>query len=279
MKLEQLASGFQHTEGPVWLPEKRALLFSEGHGPQHGRYVLRPNGHPERLADNSDYPNGNARAPDGTLYGCSHGRRALERRRSDGTWISVATHYRGARLNSPNDCTVRTTDGTVWFTDPPYGITQPGQGYPATPEQPGSYVYCFDPQTGHLRAAITDMYRPNGLVFAPDQTHLYVADSSHYDDPERGFCHVRRYRIGADGAATFEQIFARNEHGEPDGLAVDAAGNLYVTTAVGVDVYTPDGAKTRVIPVPEVCANVCFGAGRLWVCAGGSVYASSEVVG
>lgn len=186
MNVEKIVSGFEHTEGPVWLPEQNALLFSEGHGPNNGRFLLHRSGRIERLHDNSDYPNGNARAPDGTLYGCSHGRRALERRNADGSWSAVVTHFNGKRLNSPNDCTVRTTDGTVWFTDPPYGITQPGQGYPAEPEQPGSYVYCWNPRTGQLRAAITDMYRPNGLVFSPDQAKLYVADSSHYDDPEHG---------------------------------------------------------------------------------------------
>ncbi|MGA7932112.1 MAG: SMP-30/gluconolactonase/LRE family protein, partial [Kovacikia sp.] len=143
--LRKLAEGAVHSEGPVYIQEDDSIIWSDA----HGNRLLRWSGQDgvSVLRDPSDYQNGNYRDLEGRLVSCSSGLRAIIRREQDGEWRVLCDRYRGKRLNSPNDLVVK-SDGTIWFTDPPYGLTEPNQGYGGEQEQPGSYVYRFDPVTG-----------------------------------------------------------------------------------------------------------------------------------
>ena len=162
---------------------------------------------------------GNYRDLEGRLVACSSGERAIIRREHSGQWQVLVDRYNGLRLNSPNDLVVK-RDGTIWFTDPPYGITQPDQGYGGEQEQPGSFVYRFDPATGDIDAVVTDMVRPNGLAFSPDEYLLYVSDTAAFNIPQ-GPHHIRVYSVVNGRYITNGRVFAVIEPGQPDGLRVD----------------------------------------------------------
>jgi gluconolactonase len=274
--LQKLAGGAVHTEGPVYIPADGSVIYSDAHGnkllcwhPDQGVTVLR---------EPSDYQNGNAMDRSGRLVACSSGLRAIIRQMEPGdvswTWPVLVDHYRGKRLNSPNDLTVK-GDGSLWFTDPPYGINQPDQGYGGEQEQPGSYVYRYDPETDEIDAVITDMLRPNGIVFSPDESILYVSDSSSFNIPD-GFHYVRAYEVRNGRQVVNGRVFAEIEPGQPDGLCVDRQGNLFVTSQDSIQVFAPDGTRLGKIYVPETCANLTFGGAdgsRLFITAGHSLYA------
>ncbi|HEY9641532.1 MAG TPA: SMP-30/gluconolactonase/LRE family protein, partial [Coleofasciculaceae cyanobacterium] len=176
--LQKLTDGAIHSEGPVYFQEDDSIVWSDAHGNRLWRWSAQSGN--SVLRDPSDYQNGNYRDLEGRLVSCSSGLRAIIRQEHDGQWRVLCDRYQGKRLNSPNDLVVK-RDGTIWFTDPPYGITEPNQGYGGEQEQPGSYVYRFEPATGEMDAVITDMLRPNGLCFSPDEQLLYVSDSSAFN--------------------------------------------------------------------------------------------------
>jgi len=210
----------------------------------------------------------------GRLVACSGGLRAIIRQEPDGQWHVLCDRYQGKRLNSPNDLVVK-SDGTIWFTDPPYGITEPNQGYGGVQEQPGSYVYRFNPTTVEIDAVITDMLRPNGLTFSPDEQLLYVSDSSAFNIAD-GDHHVRVYDVVVGQGATNGRVFAEINLGQPDGLRVDQQGNVWVSSKDSVQVYAVDGKRLGKILVPETVANLTFGGqngDRLIIAAGHSLYA------
>jgi gluconolactonase len=259
-------------EGPVYIPADDSVIWSDAHGnrllrwhPGEGSTVLR---------QPSDYQNGNALDQEGRIISCCSGLRAIIRQEHDGHWHILVNLYQNQRLNSPNDLVVK-RDGTIWFTDPPYGITQPDQGYGGAQEQNGCYVYRFVPKTGEIHPVVTDMPRPNGLAFSPDEQRLYVADSSQFDW-SGGFHHIRMYDV-IDGCKTANgQVFAVIEPGQPDGMCVDPAGNLFTSSADSIQVYTPGGDRLGKILVPETCSNVTLGGAqgdRLFITAGHSLYA------
>ncbi|MEG3437272.1 SMP-30/gluconolactonase/LRE family protein [Pannus brasiliensis CCIBt3594] len=266
--LQKLTGGAVHTEGPVYFPEDDSIVYSDAHGNRLLRWS-RENG-VTVLRDPSDYQNGNYRDLEGRLVGCSGGLRAIVRREHDGEWKVLIDRFQGKRLNSPNDLVVK-SDGTIWFTDPPYGITEPNQGYGGIQEQPGSYVYRFDPKTSEIDVVITDMLRPNGLAFSPDENLLYVSDSSAYNIPD-GFHHVRVYEVIDDRKAINGRVFAVIDPGQPDGLRVDKRGNVFISSEDSVQIYAPDGTRIGKIPVPETVANLTFAGNRLIIAAGGSLY-------
>jgi gluconolactonase len=178
--LQKVANGAVHSEGPVYFHEDDSVVWSDAHGncllrwsASDGVSVLR---------NPSDYQSGNYRDLENRLVACSSGGRAIIRREHDGQWQVLVNRCQGKRLNSPNDLVVK-RDGTIWFTDPPYGITQPDQGYGGEQEQPGSFVYRFDPTTSEIDAVVTDMVRPNGLAFSPDEHLLYVSDTAAFNIP------------------------------------------------------------------------------------------------
>ncbi|WP_017299528.1 SMP-30/gluconolactonase/LRE family protein [Nodosilinea nodulosa] len=273
--LQKLADGALHTEGPVYFAEDDSVVYSDAHDNRLLRWRAAEG--VTVLRERSDYQNGSGQDSEGRLVSCSSGLRAIVRQAEPGQWNDwpvLVDRYRGRRLNSPNDLTLK-RDGTIWFTDPPYGITEPNQGYGGEQEQPGSYVYRLDPATGEIDAVITDMLRPNGIVFSPDERILYVSDSSSFDIPD-GFHYVRAYDVRGDRQVVNGRVFANIEPGQPDGLCCDRQGNLFVTSKDSIQVYAPDGTRLGKIYVPETCANLTFGGpeqNRLFITAGHSLYA------
>jgi gluconolactonase len=240
---EQVATGFQFTEGPVWLPDG-SLLFSDIPASRIYRWT------PETGAQVWREPTGNANGltldRQGRLIACEHSGRRVSRTEDDGTVAAVAERYGGKRLNSPNDVVVK-SDGTIYFTDPPYGIK------PEEREQPCNGVYRILPD-GTLELLVDDFDRPNGLAFSPDESILYIDDS-----PRR---HVRAFDVRPDGTLANSRILADMDHpqpGSPDGMKLDEAGHLYVTGATGVWVFEPDGTCLGVIVTPERPANCAWG--------------------
>ncbi|MBE9020262.1 SMP-30/gluconolactonase/LRE family protein, partial [Chroococcidiopsidales cyanobacterium LEGE 13417] len=226
------------------------------------------------LREPSHYQSGNYRDLEGRLVACSSGDRAIIRRESNGEWQILVDRYQGKRLNSPNDLVVK-SDGTIWFTDPPYGITQPEQGYGGEREQDGCFVFRFDPETGEIDAVVTDMIRPNGLAFSPDESLLYVSDTAAFNIPG-GPHHIRAYEVVGGRKVTNGRVFAEIEPGQPDGLRLDDRGNIFTSSADSIQVYAADGTRLGKILVPEICANLTFGGqerDRLLIAAGKSLYA------
>ena len=270
--LQKLASGAVHSEGPVYFHEDDSIVWSDAHGNRLLRWSATDG--VSVLRDPSDYQSGNYRDLEGRLVSCSSGLRAIIRREHDGEWKVLVDRYQGKRLNSPNDLVVK-SDGTIWFTDPPYGITQPNQGYGGEQEQPGCFVYRFDPATEEIDAVVTDMVRPNGLAFSPDESILYVSDTAAFNIPD-GTHHIRAYEVVNGRYAKNGRIFAVIEPGQPDGLRVDSNGNVFTSSKDSVQVYAPDGTRLGKILVPEVSANLTFGGSerdRLFITAGKSLYA------
>ncbi len=259
---ERIATGFQFTEGPVWLPDG-FLLFSDI--PAGRIYKLTAEGEVSVWREPSGHSNGLTLDRRGRLLACEHGNRRVSVADivdgRDGGARALADKYGGKRLNSPNDVVVR-SDGLVYFTDPPYGIE------PAQQEQPVNAVYCVGPE-GDLVLVASDFNRPNGLAFSPDESVLYVGDS-------RAF-RVQVYDVAADGTLHNSRLFADVAHpepGSPDGMKVDVEGNLYVTNALGIWTFAPDATFRGLIPLPETPANCAWGddGHSLYVTARTSVY-------
>ncbi|WP_298253480.1 SMP-30/gluconolactonase/LRE family protein [Bradyrhizobium sp.] len=263
--LETLADGFRWLEGPVWfadhnclyvsdLPNDRILRWSEGGGAS----VFR---HP------SGFANGHARDMQGRLIGCSHHNRCVLRTELDGTVTKLASHYRGKRLNSPNDIVCR-SDGSIWFSDPPYGINTDYEGGKQMPELPPT-LYRLDPATGELTIAADDFEGPNGLAFSPDERILYVAETGRQFDVEPRQ-YIRRFQVDEDGRLSGGTRFHKIEPGFADGIRVDEKGNIWSSAADGVHCIAPDGKLLGKILTPSVISNLAFGGRnrcRLFLCA------------
>ncbi len=251
--LLHLATGATWSEGPVWVPERGSVLWSDIHGdrilewsPGSGQGVYRTG---------VEFTNGRTLDRDGSILQCSHGRRRVERDR-DGTITEVVALHGGRRFNSPNDVVVA-RDGSIWFTDPAYGITAPGEGHPGVSAFGDCWVFRFDPATGEVRPVVIDVESPNGLAFSPDESILYVSDTSRAPRPD-GNHHIRAYDL-RDGRCKNGRTFATIDAGIPDGFRVDTEGNVWTSSAEGVLVHDSAGALLGRIAVPEVTANVCFG--------------------
>lgn len=248
-KVQKLAGDMKFTEGPAWIPAKKALVFSDIPNSKlmqwkegEGLSVFRP----------SEQSNGNILDLDGRLISCQHAARNLVRTEADGSIKVLVDKFDGKRLNSPNDVAVK-SDGTLWFTDPPWGLTGPG-------ELPGHWVFKFDPATGKIEPVIKDLAMPNGINFSPDESRLYVADTGgHPKHPDPAFHKlpgtISCYEVSKDGKLG-KRLF-QIEQGS-DGMTLDVKGNLY-TTHGKVHVYNADGKKLETIDVPEGPANVTFG--------------------
>ena len=256
---ERLATGFQFTEGPVWHP-KGFLLFSDI--PAARIYAWRPDGRVSVWREGSGNSNGLTIGHDGRLLACEHGNRRVSITEGDDTVVTLADSYEGKRLNSPNDL-VMGSDGSVYFTDPPYGIE------PLPSEQPCNGVYRVRPD-GAVERIFDDFDRPNGLAFSPDGSVFYVDDSRRR--------HVRAFDVQPDGTFTNSRVIADMDHpqpGSPDGMKVDREGHLYVAGATGVWVFEPDGTHLGVIVTPERPSNCAWGDadGRsLYITARTSLY-------
>jgi gluconolactonase len=255
--------------GVVWsdIPNDRMLRWDEATG---AISVFRA---PSR------YANGNTLDGEGRLVTCEHGERRVTRTEHDGSITVIADRYDGRRLNSPNDVVVR-SDGSVWFTDPSYGIDSDKEGHKADSEIGACHVYRVDAATGDCRIAAGDFERPNGLAFSPGEQRLFVSDTgaTHADDGPR---HIRAFDVAADGTLSGGEVFATCTAGLFDGFRFDADGRLWTSAGDGVHCYDPDGTLIGKLRVPEETANVVFGGpGRdpLFICATSSLYAVQVAV-
>jgi gluconolactonase len=270
-RLEKLWSGSEWGEGPVYFVEEDALVWSDIPNNRMLRWI---HAGVSVFRQPSNFANGNTRDNDGNLITCEHGTRRVSRTERDGRIVTVVDNYKGNRLNSPNDVVVR-TDGTIWFTDPPYGIQSNWQGYEANSELEANYVFRFDPGSADLAIVADDFDCPNGIAFSPDESILYVSDSGGGDHPG-GPCHIRAFYVGADGLLSNGWVFAEIDAGNPDGFRLDTDGNLYAAAHDGVHVFTPAGDLLGKIIVPEKVANCAFGGPentRLFITASTSLYA------
>ncbi len=276
--LQRLCTGAAWSEGPVWMPETAELLWSDI---PNNRMLC---WHAERgmrvWRDGVEFTNGHVRAADGSLLHCSHGQRAIVRTRFDSAGQPIddevlVDRYQGRRLNSPNDVIVK-RDGTVWFTDPPYGIVSNHEGHRADSELGNCYVFRFDPAHGALRIASDLVEEPNGLAFSPDESVLYVSDTSAaLRSDGSGNHHIVAFDVIDGQDLANPRVFAVVEPGLADGFRVDVNGFVYTSSADSVQVYHPDGSRIGRIAVPEKVGNLVFGGAHgneLFICAATSLY-------
>jgi gluconolactonase len=267
--VKQLATGFDWTEGPVWFGDANCLLFSDI--PNNRIMRWSPDTGISTYRAPSNFSNGHTRDLQGRLISCEHGTRSVTRTEHDGELTVIADGFEGKRLNSPNDVVVK-SDGSIWFSDPHYGIGTNYEGHKSEQELPCN-VYRVDPETGDIKAMVTDGNCPNGLAFSPDETRLYMADTGRMfkDDPQ----HIRAFDVGANGALTGGDVFHVIEPGASDGFRLDTDGNIWSSAADGVHCISPDGKLLGKILVPELVSNVCFGGRakqQLFITATTSVY-------
>jgi gluconolactonase len=269
-RLEQLYTGMKWGEGPVYFSDGNYLLFSDIPNNRILRWV--EGGEVSVFRSPSNFANGNTRDRQGRLITCESGTRRITRTELDGSITILVDQYEGKRLNSPNDVVVR-SDGTIWFTDPPYGIASNYTGEKAVSELGCNHVFCFDPADRSLRAVINSMDKPNGLAFSPDEKTLYVSDTGATHD-RNGNHHILAWDI--DGyEATNSRLFTEITPGISDGFKVDEAGKIWSSAADGVHCYSCDGELIGKIRTPEVVTNLAFGGrmnSRLFIVTSSSLY-------
>jgi gluconolactonase len=271
-KVERLGTGFRWSEGPAWFGDGRYLLWSD----IPNNRILKweeETGAISVFRKPSNNANGNTRDRQGRLVTCEHDARRVTRTEYDGTITVIADGYEGKPLNSPNDV-VCPSDGSIWFTDPPFGVLGFYEGHRATPELPTN-VYRVDPARGRLAVATGDINRPNGLAFSPDESRLYVVEAG--VTPRL----IHAFDVVGGSRLTGKRTLIEAGPGTPDGLRVDVDGNLWVGWGMGaegldgVSVFNPEGKPIGRIDLPERCANVCFGGAlrnRLFMVASTSLF-------
>ncbi len=272
-RIERLWTGARWCEGPAWFAAGRYLIWSDIPNNRMMRLV-EPSHEVSVFRENSNNSNGNTVDRMGRLITCEHLTRRVTLTHWDGRVMPLATHYNGKRLNSPNDVVVK-SDGSIWFTDPAYGIDAEYEGDKQAQEIDGCYVYRIDPKTRAVTAVVTDMVRPNGLAFSPDESHLYIVDTG-ATHQEGGPRHIRKFNVSADGAAlSGGEVFAECSAGMFDGFRVDTEGRLWTSAGDGVHVYDSEAVLLGKFLVPEIVANVAFGGAkrnRLYICGTTSLY-------
>jgi gluconolactonase len=272
--VERLATGFRWSEGPVWFGDQRAVFWSDIPNNRIMRWD-EATGQAHVWRGPSNFANGNTRDRQGRLVTCEHGTRRVTRTEHDGRITVLADKFDGKPLNSPNDVVVK-SDGSIWFTDPPFGILGFYEGFMATPELPTN-VYRIDGRTGAITVATGDVARPNGLAFSPDEKILYVVEAGVLPRV------IRAFDVAGDGEKLgASKTFINAGPGTPDGFRVDVDGNLWCGWGMGdaaldgVMVFNPAGAPIGRVALPERCANLCFGGvhrNRLFMAASQSLYA------
>jgi gluconolactonase len=265
-RLDHLYTGCRWAEGPAHFPAGRYLVWSDIPNDRMLRYDEATDA-VGVFRSPAGYTNGHTVDRLGRLVSCEHGNRRVTRTEPDGSISVLADAYGGGRLNSPNDVVVG-SDGSVWFTDPAYGIDSDYEGHKAPMEQPECYLFRIDP-SGRLDVAARGFSRPNGLAFSVDERRLYVSDTGGPD-------HIRVFDVADDLSLSGGEVFAECTAGVFDGFRLDTEGRIWTSAADGVHVYDPDGTLLGKVRVPEVVANVCFGGpkrNRLYICATTSLYA------
>ncbi|MDO6730538.1 SMP-30/gluconolactonase/LRE family protein [Marinovum sp. 2_MG-2023] len=268
--LKQLATGFDWVEGPVWFGDADCLLFSDI--PNNVIHRWNRETGLSTYRNPSNFANGHTRDRQGRLVSCEHGTRRVTRTEFDGTITVIADSFQGKRLNSPNDVVVK-SDGSIWFTDPHYGIICDYEGHRGTEELPCN-VYRVDPDAGTMDAVLTDFDCPNGLAFSPDESVLYVADTGRRFDTVRTR-HIRAFAVEDDRGLSGGDVFHKVSPGAADGFRLDVHGNIWTSAADGVHCIAPDGRLLGKVFVPELVSNVCFGGRakhQLFITATTSVY-------
>jgi gluconolactonase len=276
-RVQRVWTGGRWCEGPAWFAAHRTLVWSDIPNNRMMKFD-ELNGTVGLFRERSNNSNGNTVDREGRLVTCEHLARRVTRTEHDGRITVLADHWQGKRLNSPNDVVVK-SDGSIWFTDPSYGILSDYEGEPAASETDGCFVYRIDPSSGNVARVADDFVKPNGLAFSPDEAWLYVADTgaSHAPDGPR---HIRRLKVSADGtgleaAGPAQSLFATCDNGLFDGFRLDRAGRLWCSAHDGVHAYNAHGRLIGKIRIPETVANVCFGGpkrNRLFICATSSLY-------
>jgi len=271
-RVDRLWSGGRWCEGPAWFAAGRYLVWSDIPN-EHLMRWDETDGSVSVFRRASDNSNGNTVDGQGRLVTCEHLTRRVTRTEHDGRISVLADGFEGRRLNSPNDVVVK-RDGSIWFTDPTYGILTDYEGVRAESELP-CRVYRIDPDGG-ITIVCDDFVKPNGLAFSPDEDFLYVADTGASHDAD-GPRHIRRLPVAADGRSVGAgEVFATCTAGLFDGFRLDTEGRLWSSTAEGVHCFAPDGTLLGKVLIPEIVANVTFGGAkrnRLFICGTSSLYA------
>jgi gluconolactonase len=270
--LETLATGFRWIEGPVWMGDANCLLFQDIPNDRTMRWIEGQGVSLYRAPSN--YANGQTRDRRGRLIACSHRERCLYRTEYDGRITKLIDRHAGKRLNSPNDVVVK-SDGSIWFTDPLYGISNDYEGGRQASEQPPA-VYRLEPETGEIRIVANDFDGPNGLAFSPDETRLYIAETGNQTEqlPRQ---YIRVFNVEPDGVTlSGGDIFHKIDPGYCDGMRVDEHGNVWSSAADGVHCISADGELLGRIFVPHRVSNVTFGGlakNRLFIGGSTTLYA------
>jgi gluconolactonase len=269
---QRLYTGCRWTEGPAYFPAGRYLVFSDIPNDRMLRFD-ELTGAVGVFRAPAGYANGHTVDRQGRLISCEQGPRQVTRTEHDGSITVIADRYEGKRLNSPNDVVVK-SDGSIWFTDPSYGIDSDYEGHRSVSEIGACNVYRVDPATGACRIVAGDFVRPNGLAFSLDERLLYVSDTgaTHQVD---GPHHIRVFDVSEDGTLSGGRVFAICTAGFFDGFRLDDAGRIWTSADDGVHCYEPDGTLIGKILVPGPVANVVFGGpkrNRLFMCATTSLY-------
>ena len=270
-ELELLADGFRWLEGPVWFGDHRCLVFSDVPNNRTLRWSEREG--VSVFREPSGFGNGQTRDRQGRLITCHHQSRCLTRLEHDGSTTTLVSHAQGHRLNAPNDVVVK-SDGSIWFSDPLYGLLNDYEGGRQHSEQPPA-LYRLDPDSGTVTVLATDFDGPNGLAFSPDERLLYVAESGapNVKVPKQI---IRRFAVSSDGLSlSGGEVFHSITPGWADGFRIDEHGNLWCGAADGVHCIAPDGTLIGKVLVPKQVANVCFGdrhRSRLFICASTALY-------
>ena len=273
-RVERLWTGARWLEGPAWFAAGRYLLLSDIPNDRMLRWD-ETSGVVSEFRKPANNSNGNMVDREGRLVTCEHLTRRVTRTEVDGSITVIADSFEGKRLNSPNDVVVR-SDGSIWFTDPDYGIISDYEGERQEAEIGGCHVYRVDPASGAVTKVAGDFVKPNGLAFSPDEKRLYVADTgaSHVAGGPR---HIRAFDVADDGTLSGGAVLAECSSGLFDGFRVDRQGRIWTSAGDGVHCIEPDGHLIGKIRIPEGVANVEFGGARknrLFICGTTSLYSA-----
>ena len=272
IRVERLWTGARWCEGPAWFAAGRYLVWSDIPNDRVLRWDA-TDGSVSVFRSPANNTNGNTVDPQGRLVSCEHLTRRVTRTEHDGTVTVLADRFEGRRLNSPNDVVVR-SDGSVWFTDPNYGIVTDYEGEVQDQEIDGCHVYRVDPDSGRVTRVADDFVQPNGLAFSPDERRLFVSDTgvSHVDD---GPAHIRGFDVDDDLNLSGGDVVATCTAGVFDGFRLDAEGRIWASAGDGIHCHDADGTLIGKVRIPEIVGNLTFGGprrNRLFICGNTSLY-------